>query len=206
MSSARRPRPTPKPLRSWQGLLCDRSVFSVDGCHTTGLVRDRPAAVSGCRTLRQLAAAFFRQKHIAPGYLAVPPPSMHSSMPVMKLASSLARNSTPLATSMGLARRPIGQLAMIKSIASLGNSRFNSGVSAPPGWIRVHADAVADMGDCRTLRHVTDRCLDRLVGERDGGRAYTPNRGQVDDRAGVLLDHVRIRLPSSRGTCRSGGV
>src|ERR1700691_4798214 len=62
---------------------------------------------------------------------------------------------------------------------------------------RVHADAVADMRDCGTLRHMTDRGLDRLVRERDGGCTDSPNRGQIYDRAGVLLDHMRNHFPHS---------
>src|ERR1700738_1852644 len=60
---------------------------------------------------------------------------------------------------------------------------------------RVHTDTVADMGDCGNLRHMTDRSLDRLIGERHAGRAYPQDRGQVDDRARMLLHHVRNYFP-----------
>src|SRR5882757_1825618 len=60
------------------------------------------------------------------------PPSTNSSMPVMKLESSEARNSAALGTSSGSPMRPIGRVDVISAIVSCGAAADN-GVAIGPG-------------------------------------------------------------------------
>jgi hypothetical protein len=62
------------------------------------------------------------------------PPSTNSSMPVMKLESSEARNNTALAISSGSPMRPIGMVDTIRAMASVGCPSI-TGVSVGPGLI-----------------------------------------------------------------------
>src|SRR5581483_11452897 len=73
--------------------------------------------------------------HSGVTYAAVNPPSTRNVAPVTYEDSSEARNSAPLTTSRGFARRPVGQWTRRRSRAA-GSSpkmRRRSGVSTGPG-------------------------------------------------------------------------
>src|SRR6202007_1751900 len=72
------------------------------------------------------------------------PPSTNSSMPVTKLESSEARNSTAFAISSGSPMRPIGMVDTIRAMASAGCPSI-AGVSVGPGLITFERI-------CRSLR------------------------------------------------------
>ena len=64
------------------------------------------------------------------------PPSTNSSIPVIKLLSSDARNKTAFATSSGLPIRPSGIVfKRVVFICSSSNKRLRTGVSVGPGLI-----------------------------------------------------------------------
>ncbi len=118
------------------------------------------------------------------------PPSTNSMSPVMKLDSSLARNTAALATSPGVPRRPIGTRARRRSHASSVTTRLAPSVGVGPGAIALTRILRGPNSAAAERVDAGDRRLHAAVHDAVAHREHRGRRGDVDDRAAARLRHV----------------
>ena len=138
------------------------------------------------------------------------PPSTTISVPVMKRASSEARNRAALAVSRPSPMKPSGmrssrclqQRLDIAAGALLGEPRLHHRRVQLAGHHGVHADALRRVLHGHDARELDHAGLGRGVGDlRRAGPADAGGRRDVDDRAAALpLHHRQHVLAASRNT------
>ena len=129
------------------------------------------------------------------------PPSISSDWPVMNDDSSEARNSAPLAISIGLAEathRDVHEAALALGVVGqeLGEQRREHRARAQG----VGPDALAGVDHGDLAGHRQHRALRRRVGDlRRGGTQVGDEGGDVDDAAAARLEHRRDAVPAAAG-------
>ena len=159
------------------------------------LGRRRTGATSGNAASQSRDA--FNARPLTPS-LTLAPPSTGSVTPVMKLASSDARNNAALATSQPVpiflrsgtwaSRSASTSARVFLNVAGAGVDRHRRVHQA--GQDDVGADAVLRVLVGELLGEGDHRGLGRLVGDVGIGRDHG-HRGDVDDHAALLLAHDR---------------